>query len=311
MDSARVRRGTFIFKGLLYDIARATLIGFNPAGSFDEKNMKEFYLDPGNWKLTVTFNRFDNLRVQGSPTDKDRLLLDSLKRPFRDSIRGAVATHLPTEQWEKEQLRIDSLYILQHPNSWLAATLLAGYSYQAISFPSLEVLYDRLPPAIRNSGPGQEIKTKVDQEKYLAIGRTAYDFHALTAGGDSIRLKDLKGRKYILLDFWASWCIPCRQCTPAVKRLREKYRDDLEIISISLKDTDSSWRAAIAKDKMDWPQVLSASIAGHYYVTTIPALVLIDKEGKIAGKYDGWYRGGTFQDLEKELARGIPVAGKR
>src|SRR5262249_38068180 len=139
----------------------------------------------------------------------------------------------------------DSLFILQHPGSWLAAALLSMYSYRSLSFPSLEILYDRMPPVIRNSGPGETIRTRIDQERHLAIGRTAYDFHALTAAGNSIRLKDFRGKKYVLLDFWASWCIPCRSSTPYVKRLWEKYRNDLAIISISLKDADSSWRAAI------------------------------------------------------------------
>ncbi|HVW61867.1 MAG TPA: TlpA disulfide reductase family protein [Puia sp.] len=201
-------------------------LNYLPGVVFDEKNYsREFYLEPGVMTVTVSLSRFADMQVTGSPIDSENVSLMKLRRPYFNDERKL-------DQW-------DSLYIVQHPGSYMAADFLAGRSYSRIAFPSLEDLYNKLPLRIRQSDPGETIAFKIEQEKHLRTGIAAYDFSAPTDKGDTIRLKDFKRKKYVLLDFWASWCVPCRAWSPYLKRIKDKYSKDLEIISISIeKDRD-------------------------------------------------------------------------
>ncbi|MFT2007597.1 redoxin domain-containing protein [Pontibacter sp. 13R65] len=134
-----------------------------------------------------------------------------------------------------------------------------------------------------------------------AVGAMAPDFALTTPDGGSIALSSLRG-KYVLIDFWASWCGPCRQENPNVVRMYNQYKDKgFEIFGVSLDQSRDKWLAAIEKDKLTWPQVSDlkgweSSAAQLYKVTAIPQTVLIDKEGKIIAK------GLRGPDLEAKLA---------
>ena len=137
-----------------------------------------------------------------------------------------------------------------------------------------------------------ETYIKQKEERYkndpLAPGKLAPDFEEkLTDGETTMKLSDLKG-KVVLLDFWASWCGPCRRENPTVVRLYEKYKDDgFTVMSVSLDKVKANWLAAIEKDKLAWPNHVSdlnywqSKAAKLYGVRGIPFTVLIDKEGKI------------------------------
>lgn len=126
-------------------------------------------------------------------------------------------------------------------------------------------------------------------EGKLAIGNEAPGFSLETPEGTSVSLSSLKG-KYILIDFWASWCAPCRKNNPNLVALYKKYMNcDFTILGVSLDREKDSWTAAIKKDKLTWTQVSdlkywSSPVAKLYNVQEIPYMVLIDKEGKIIAK---------------------------
>lgn len=111
----------------------------------------------------------------------------------------------------------------------------------------------------------------------------------------------------MLLDFWASWCAPCREESPQVDSLYKKYKSKgLSLIGISLDVDQKAWKDAIAKDHISaWNHVnmdrLSGAIRDQYYVGAIPLLILIDPKGIIVGKYLGDEPGGTISDLARDL----------
>ncbi len=134
----------------------------------------------------------------------------------------------------------------------------------------------------------------------LQIGKTAPDFSLKTPEGVSLKLSDLRG-KYILIDFWASWCAPCRKENPNIVRLHNRFKDKgFDILGVSLDRDSSAWVNAIKDDQLNWSQVSDlkywdSEAAGLYNVTGIPATYLIDPKGVIVGRN---LRG---QELEAKL----------
>ncbi|WP_271765399.1 TlpA family protein disulfide reductase [Aquimarina algiphila] len=139
--------------------------------------------------------------------------------------------------------------------------------------------------------------------KYNGVnnGKQAPDFETTLIDGTLFKLSDLKG-KYVLLDFWDSWCPPCRKENPKLAALYKKYSDKLTVVTVALEKNNKHWKKASEKDGFVWKNqivnqnrfVLMSSIARKYGVTEIPAKFLISPEGNIVGKL-------SFNEIEKIL----------
>jgi peroxiredoxin len=145
-------------------------------------------------------------------------------------------------------------------------------------------------PTVQNVATytNQLIKEK-EAKKFLEPGNQAKNISLPNPDGDTLELVDLKG-KVVLIDFWASWCAPCRRENPNVVNMYNKYKDEgFTVYSVSLDKDGAKWKAAIEKDGLVWPSHVSdlkgwqSSAAADYVVKSIPFTILIDKEGKIIG----------------------------
>lgn len=145
------------------------------------------------------------------------------------------------------------------------------------------------------------LQADIDQAKNFMIGGTPPDFTQKTPEGEELSLTDLRG-KVVLVDFWASWCGPCRKENPNVVRMYKKYKDQgFEILGVSLDSKKDRWMKAIKDDKLTWPHISDLKgwkneAAKTYAITSIPQTVLLDAEGKILARN---LRGPT---LEAKLA---------
>lgn len=120
-----------------------------------------------------------------------------------------------------------------------------------------------------------------------ALGMAYPDFDLTTDKGDVVRISErIVPGKYNFIDFWASWCGPCRAAIPHVKELQEKYADKLNILSVSLDSEEADWRKAMEEEKMTWSQFFAAepqmqNVAQAYFINTIPRLILINDKGEV------------------------------
>ncbi len=134
-----------------------------------------------------------------------------------------------------------------------------------------------------------QIRSSIEKERSFMVGGTPPDFTQAAPDGSAISLSDLRG-KVVLIDFWASWCGPCRRENPNVVRLYQKYKDKgFEIIGVSLDRSRERWLQAIDQDGLDWVHVSDLKhwqneVAKLYNVSSIPQTFLVDTEGRIIGK---------------------------
>jgi thiol-disulfide isomerase/thioredoxin len=191
----------------------------------------------------------------------------------------------------KEKLLMRRKYIADHPGSFISMFELYDIP-EMYTTDSYMKTYAQLSPEFKYTREAVEISKRIEQLRVTASGKQAVDFNRKDQFGKSIKLSDFKG-KLVLLDFWGSWCKPCRETHPHLKALYQRYKDKgLEIVAVaeekgsSLSENEKSWRAAIKKDDINWVHVMNAGgkdldIVKAYGITAFPTKLLLDKDGKI------------------------------
>jgi len=182
---------------------------------------------------------------------------------------------------------------LEKNNTTLLAVMLLNemFTRQELTIEESKKLFAGINPKLENNAIVKQIKTKLEAAQIAQIGGMAPDFSGPTPDGSTLTLQEALG-KVTLIDFWASWCRPCRQENPNVVNVYNQYKDlGFKIISISLdKPGDKErWLKAIADDKMDWQHISnleywSEPIARLYGVKAIPATYILDESGRIVAK---------------------------
>lgn len=190
-------------------------------------------------------------------------------------------------------------YAKENPKSFISALIIENMFRQPNSnMEDIKKLYENLDDDLKNYKVGKNIKKQLDaingaknktETKNVSLGSVAPDFSASSPDGKVISLKQSLG-KVTIIDFWASWCGPCRKENPSVVALYNEFHSKgLNIIGVSLDKNAEEWKAAIAKDKLTWNQVSNLKfwdepIAKQYGVEQIPTTYLLDNEGRIIAK---------------------------
>ncbi len=324
IDSAIVIDGKFRFEGKIEELTAAQLYFPDNAAAriYMEPTKMELWIDrnaPYAYKLSGTKVEIENrdLRKYTGPIDKNIFqnltsTLNEIKQynllkenaPDRDSLKNVINNHF-TEINIYKGAKDSVLYnfISQHPSYQIAPDLLYLLLEQGtFDVDTIKPLYSNLPTPIKNSIMGKFTADKIKEEenkKNSSVGGIAPDFTRESFSGKSIRLSDFRNKNYVLLDFWASWCIPCLKEIPNVKKLYGKYQSKgLEVIGVSLDDDKSSWLEAVNKQNLnEWPQILSKEqqdksvfekddLSEIYNFDGIPFYILIDKNGKVIERWE-------------------------
>lgn len=330
-DTVQLKNGIFSFSGFIKEPTRAILRGKIKSFAVDDPNSTEVFIEPSEMKITLIDNDFKSIKVKGSYTQKQLDTLNKQKKPIflmskslvlqiskiSDELSVNKDTILEHSLLEKraqliqkakpynEQLKkIDLAFISSHPTSYLSPYLLNSYVGR-VSDDSIKMYFSKFDISLQNIGVGKYIQQKLNKVE-KAIGDNAPNFKEKDFHQKDFELSSLKG-KYVLLDFWASWCLPCRKLTPVLKALYNKYHSKgFEIVAISILDDKDNWTKAIKEEgTMSWYHIfqdLKNDIINQFGYESIPAEFLIDTNGIIIGKYlgsDQQYTG--IEELENKL----------
>lgn len=163
--------------------------------------------------------------------------------------------------------------------------LLAVYCFVYFT-PEHRALYDQFSDAAKNSFYGRRMHTELWPAG--EAGEKIEMFAVKDDSGKSFSFQQLsEGKKYVLIDFWASWCGPCRKEIPNVKRQYALYKDKgFEVVSISIDKNAAAWKKALGEEQLPWPNFLSTEVAAQFHVKAIPAMFLVDAAGTIIAETD-------------------------
>src|SRR5580658_885554 len=281
-DSASIIHGRFELTGMVTETEFCHLVFKKVSG--DNLFSMGFFLQPGAISATGNKNALASLTFTGAPVqdEYEKLLLDEMKQP--ENARAALV----------EQ------YASAHPASYVSVEEVLEYFSYNPDADTLQHIYNGLAPEIQSSYMGKELKQILDAALLTGIGRVAPEFTQADAKDKPVALSSFKGQ-YVLVDFWASWCGPCRLENPnLLKNYRKFHSKGFTVLGVSLDEKKDKWLAAIRQDDLPWTQVSDLKgwkneVAVQYGVEGIPMNFLLDKEGKIVA------RGLTGPSLEKQL----------
>lgn len=266
MDSAKIISGEFVFKG---SINR----NFQQVGvvSSDFKNIKLFWLENSIIHFNAEKDKFSKAIITGSSMQNEANQLDSI-----------------IQQNPKQEKGDNIAYIKEHPNSFYSGFLLKVYC-TTWGKDTSKLLYKELSEKVKKSEFGNSIGEYLSLSKDIKVGDKFADFTLPNINGKKVSLSNYKG-KYVLLDFWGSWCKPCREENPNLVKTYSKFKSKgFDILGVSVETKRQDWLDAIRQDKISWESLsdlkgsnnLASLIFGiHYY----PANFLIDPNGVIIAK---------------------------
>lgn len=262
------------------------------------------YLYVENKPITITGSKADikNLKIEGSQSQSDFAEFNKTFNPLIAELNGfAALIQRETDDKKKEALfkQYDSVvtkvnsevgkFVSAKPSSYVSAFLLS-VSAQVLADPvTMEQRYNSLSQDVRNSEIGKNLAQSIAYFKVGAVGTDELDFTQNDVDGKPVKLSSFKG-KYVLLDFWASWCKPCRAENPNVVKVYNQFKDkNFTIVGVSLDQSKDAWVKAIENDKLTWNHVSDLqqwqnAVAQMYHIQSIPGNFLIDPNGKIIAR---------------------------
>lgn len=267
-------------------------------------NEQPQYIFLENNPITITGSQADikNIRIEGSQSHKDFVEFNKIFNPMIAELNGfAALIQKENDEKKKEELftKYDSVakkvdaeignFVAAKRSSFVSAFLLSISGQVAPDPLEMEQRFNMLSDEIKNSEIGKNIANNIAFAKVGAVGSTALDFTQNDTAGKPVSLSSFKG-KYVLLDFWASWCKPCRAENPNVVKAYNKFKNkNFTVLSVSLDQSKDAWLKAIANDKLTWNHVSDLqywnnAVAQLYHIQSIPGNFLIDPTGKIIAK---------------------------
>ncbi|WP_099290175.1 MULTISPECIES: TlpA disulfide reductase family protein [unclassified Butyricimonas] len=319
-DSVKLKNGRFVFKGEVDGPELRYITYFkNPSqrvSGWKDIIMIPFYIENSEIRFSIPFEELPsklvleiprNLRIEGSRSHdlyaayqkqvnplilKDDSLFWAYGRAYyhnKGTKEDAVRCVRGMKAMQDSIHKIGVEFIRRNPESPVALYVAQNLGVRAYGREEAKRIATFFPESVKTTPQGQETM-KALLERPVYVGDVLPDFEVLNTDLQAMKLSELvKKGHYTLVEFWASWCGPCRADIPHLKETYEQYREDeFDIISVSIDDDRAAWKDAVEKEKMKWTQVCGAKgkkfdkeCVKLFGFNGIPSCVLVDKEGRI------------------------------
>ncbi len=299
IDSANLINSKVTLSG---NIASPQMAFINIGGSRKAIN---FFAESNNIQVRVHVDSLQDARVSGSKTHDDFMAFKAVMNPIdirseelnqeyseasmtgdSEKMNAVISEYESLRTMHNQKIRE---FISQKKSSFIAPFIIREYLVYELEYAQLDSLLSSLDPVVHTSSDFEKLSDRAETLRKVAIGQPAVDFALNDPEGNPVAISSFRGN-YLLIDFWASWCGPCRRENPNVVKLYQEFNPmGFEIIGVSFDRDRDQWLKAIVDDNLTWPHVSDLkywdSEAGKLYaVNSIPATVLLDRQGIIIAK---------------------------
>jgi peroxiredoxin len=325
-DSSAIKSGVFTFKGEVEAITKSTLsldhkgVGITNISRKTKQDVLDIYLVTGTTVVTSADSLAD-AKVTGTKVNDDYQVYAAMLKPVNDAYQALNNEYYATPKEKRaskefgdyidkkedsigvKEKSLDSLYIIANPNSYMSLQALKSMGRPYPDYTQLQPKFNALSANIRATKGGVAYQKYLNILKAVSVGSIAPEFAQADTNGKMVNLSSFRG-KYVLIDFWASWCGPCRAENPNVVKAYNTYKGkNFTILGVSLDrpGKKDAWLKAIRTDGLAWHHVSDLKFwdneaAKLYGIQAIPQNLLLGPDGKIIAK-------DLFgDDLEKKLA---------